>query len=452
VESLFLSMQTNNQTESFHSDFESKLKKIIKTFEQDKTLFFTVSYLILTGIGMVFSIVYFRYFGINILEYSQISDFILIAFKDPFYVFFFILTVVIAYLLYFWDKWIFKKFPKFWNFSHKFSPINPSANTYLFTYGLLILVYTSQAAMFYGKYNAKQIKSGSGTPVKVYLTTGSEPVATDSLPLLIGTTSSVIFLYHPKTKSTEIVPFNSIRKIVIQDKDEKMPALKQALLQLANPERAIIATRFFKTGKGQYGEGDIFIGLSNPQVQSLVKEYWKSMNLSDIQELTNDPIHELRFAGLLVLVAKFPKSSHFQQQEIVNFYVSNVRQINNWDLVDCSAYKILGKFLLKKDRQILYNLADSGHLWSERIAVVSTLEFIRNGQFSDIFKLSEKFLVHKHDLMHKACGWMLREVGKRDELALEEFLDEHLQKMPRTMLRYAIERMEEGKRLRYLKG
>lgn len=230
-----------------------------------------------------------------------------------------------------------------------------------------------------------------------------------------------------------------------------MSALKQALLQLANPERAIKATRFFKTGIGQYGEGDIFIGLSNPQVQALVKEHWKLMDITDIQELINDKIHELRFAGLLVLVVKFPKSSLIQQQEIADFYVKNVQQINNWDLVDCSAYKILGKFLLNKDHQILYDLADSGHLWSERIAVVSCLEFIKNGQFSDIFNLSEKFLSHKHDLMHKACGWMLREVGKCDELALEEFLDEHLRNMPRTMLRYAIERMEEGKRLGYLR-
>jgi 3-methyladenine DNA glycosylase AlkD len=230
-----------------------------------------------------------------------------------------------------------------------------------------------------------------------------------------------------------------------------MLSLKQALLQLTNPERAILAHRYFKTGKGQYGEGDIFIGLSNPQVQSLVKEHLKSTDMADVQELINDSIHELRFAGLLVLVTKFPKSSPFDQQEIVDFYVKNVQQINNWDLVDCSAYKILGKFLLDKNRQILYDLANSGHLWSERIAVVSCLEFIKNGQFSDIFKLSEKFLTHKHDLMHKACGWMLREVGKRDELALQEFLDEHLKKMPRTMLRYAIERMEEGKRLGYLK-
>ena len=230
-----------------------------------------------------------------------------------------------------------------------------------------------------------------------------------------------------------------------------MSVLKQALLQLANAERAIQTAKFFKTGKGEYGEGDIFIGLSNPQVQTLVKEHWKSMDMTGIQELINDKIHELRFAGLLVLVAKFPKSSSFQQQEIVNFYIKNVQQINNWDLVDCSSYKILGKFLMNQDRQILYNLVESGHLWSERIAVVSCLEFIRNGQFSDIFRLSEKFFTHKHDLMHKACGWMLREVGKRNELALDEFLNEHLWKMPRTMLRYAIERMEEGNRLIYLK-
>jgi 3-methyladenine DNA glycosylase AlkD len=230
-----------------------------------------------------------------------------------------------------------------------------------------------------------------------------------------------------------------------------MTNLKQAILQLANPERAIQTARFFKTEKGQYGEGDIFIGVSNPQVQALVKTFYKNMQISEIQELIDDKIHELRFAGLLVLVNQYTKAPKNQQQMIVDFYLKNLSQINNWDLVDCSAYKILGKFLLDKDRQILYDLAETGHLWSERVAVVSTMEFIRNGQFTDIFRLSERFLTHPHDLMHKACGWMLREVGKRDELALEEFLDEHLTKMPRTMLRYAIERMEEKKRLGYLK-
>ena len=230
-----------------------------------------------------------------------------------------------------------------------------------------------------------------------------------------------------------------------------MSNLKTSILQLANPERAIQATRFFKTGKGQYSEGDIFIGVSNPQIQAVVKEFYKNMQMPEIQELINGKIHELRFAGLLVLVNQYSKANKNQQQIIVDFYLKNLSQINNWDLVDCSAYKILGRFLLDKDRQILYNLAESGHLWSERVAVVSTMEFIRNGQFTDIFRLSERFLMHPHDLMHKACGWMLREVGKRDELALEEFLDEHLPKMPRTMLRYAIEKMEEKKRLGYLK-
>jgi len=228
-------------------------------------------------------------------------------------------------------------------------------------------------------------------------------------------------------------------------------SLKQALLQLANPKRAIQTARFFKTGKGEYGEGDIFIGLSNPQIQSLVKAHFQSTNMAHVQELINDKIHELRYAALVFMVIKFPKSPISEQQEIIEFYLRHIHQINNWDLVDCSSYKLLGKFLFHRDRQILYDLAESGHLWSERVAVVSCFEFIKNGQFSDIFNLSERFLSHKHDLMHKACGWMLREVGKRDEVALEEFLDEHFPKMPRTMLRYAIERMEKGKRLEYLK-
>ncbi|MCU0467903.1 MAG: DNA alkylation repair protein [Arcicella sp.] len=230
-----------------------------------------------------------------------------------------------------------------------------------------------------------------------------------------------------------------------------MLLLKQALLQLKNPDRAILMARYFKTGKGEYAEGDIFIGLSNPQVHELVKTYWKSIKDAEIQELIDDQIHELRLAGLLVLVAQFAKASSSRQQEIVAFYLKNVQQINNWDLVDSSCYKILGKFLLDKDRQILYDLAASGHLWSERIAVVSTLAFIKNGQFSDIFQLAERFISHPHDLMHKACGWMLREVGKKDELALDEFLNEHYAKMPRTMLRYAIEKMDENKRLGYLR-
>ena len=227
--------------------------------------------------------------------------------------------------------------------------------------------------------------------------------------------------------------------------------LKQALLNLAKPERAIQTARFFKTGKGQYGEGDIFIGITNPEVRALVKEFWKTISLADIQLLLNDDIHEFRFTGLMILVEQFEKANEEKRTEIVDFYLNNLPKINNWDLVDCSCYKILGVYLLDKHRQVLYDLANSKHLWTERIAVVSTMAFIRKGQFLDCFRLSEFFLTHPHDLMHKACGWMLREIGKRDELALEEFLEEHLTKMPRTMLRYAIERMDENKRLSYLK-
>ncbi|MEA5258560.1 DNA alkylation repair protein [Arcicella aquatica] len=227
--------------------------------------------------------------------------------------------------------------------------------------------------------------------------------------------------------------------------------LKQALLNHAKPERAIQTARFFKTGKGQYGEGDIFIGITNPEVRALVKEFWKTISLADIQLLLNDDIHEFRFTGLMILVEQFEKANEEKRTEIVDFYLNNLPKINNWDLVDCSCYKILGVYLLDKDRQVLYDLANSKHLWTERIAVVSTMAFIRKGQFLDCFRLSALFLTHPHDLMHKACGWMLREIGKRDELALEEFLEEHLTKMPRTMLRYAIERMDENKRLSYLK-
>lgn len=227
--------------------------------------------------------------------------------------------------------------------------------------------------------------------------------------------------------------------------------LKQALLNLAKPERAIQTARFFKTGEGQYGEGDIFIGITNPEVRTLVKEFWKVITLADIQILLADKIHEFRFTGLMILVEQFQKANEEKRTEIVEFYLKNLPQINNWDLVDCSCYKILGEYLLNKDRQVLYQLAASKHLWSERIAVVSTMAFIRKGQFLDFFRLSELFLTHPHDLMHKACGWMLREIGKRDELALEEFLEENLTKMPRTMLRYAIEKMDEKKRLSYLK-
>lgn len=213
-------MPTNSLPENLHSDFETKLKKIIQIFEEDKTLFFTVGYLILNVIGVTFSGVYFYYFNINILEYSQISDFVVIAFKDPFYIIFFLLTVFIIFLLYLWDKWILKKFPKFWLFfKKKRFFIKQNANTLLVSYILVLLLYTIEAAMFYGERKAKTIKEGHGVRVKVHLTTGAEPTLKDSLPTFIGTTSNFLFVYDHQKKATEIIPFNSIRKLTFQDKN-----------------------------------------------------------------------------------------------------------------------------------------------------------------------------------------------------------------------------------------
>ena len=228
-------------------------------------------------------------------------------------------------------------------------------------------------------------------------------------------------------------------------------ALKASLLIEGNPERAAHAKKYFKTGKGEYAEGDIFVGLTNPQVQAWAKKHYRSINLDTIQEFLKDEIHEVRFAALLVMIEQFKKGDELIKSELINCYLNNVTTINNWDLVDCSVYKLLGEWLLDKDRSVLYELAQTSHLWSQRIGIITTLAFIRQKQYSDTLRLAEILMNHPHDLIHKACGWMLREVGKRDELVLEEFLDEHLSKMPRTMLRYAIERFPEVKRLSYLK-
>ena len=213
-------MQTNTLPENLHSDFEIKLKKIIKIFEDEKTLFFTAGYLILNLIGITFSGLYFNYFNINILEYSQISDFVVIAFKDPFYILFFLLTVLIVLLFYIWDKWLFKVFPKIWLFfkNRRYFLMARTGSTLLLTYSIVLLFYSLEAAMIYGKFKSKAIKEGRGVHVKVYLTTGTEPILQDSLPSLIGTTSAFVFLYDHQKNTTEIIPFNSVRKIIIQNK------------------------------------------------------------------------------------------------------------------------------------------------------------------------------------------------------------------------------------------
>lgn len=225
--------------------------------------------------------------------------------------------------------------------------------------------------------------------------------------------------------------------------------LIKELESLANPKQAELLQRFFKTGKGQYGEGDVFLGIKVPVQRGVAKKYG-SLGLEDIQKLLDSKIHEHRMIGLFVLIDKYNKSE--DKRKIFEFYLKNAKKVNNWDLVDLSAPNILGNFLLDKDKTILYKLAKLNNLWEKRIAIVSTFAFIKNNEFRPTFRISEILLNDSHDLIHKAVGWMLREVGKKDIAKLENFLKKHYKKMPRTMLRYAIERFEEKKRKAYLEG
>lgn len=214
-------------------------------------------------------------------------------------------------------------------------------------------------------------------------------------------------------------------------------------------------SRFFKTGPGQYGEGDLFLGIKVPHTRQAVKRIWKDCTFEDLGFCISSPYHEVRLAALLVLVQMF---HHAQkdlplQKRYVDFYLSHTQYINNWDLVDLSCYEILGTWLLDKDRQILYSLAQHGKtLWEQRIAIVSCTQFVRHNQFDDCLAISDILLHHEHDLIHKAVGWLLREVGKRDENLLKEYLLPRYKTMPRTMLRYAIEKFPQELRKAYLLG
>ena len=220
---------------------------------------------------------------------------------------------------------------------------------------------------------------------------------------------------------------------------------------LADPETAAGAIRFFKTAPGEYGEGDKFCGVKSSAIKKLVRKYAAQLSLADLQRLITDSCHEIRSFCLQVLIWKYEKSAPEQQREYVKFYLHNVKYINNWDLVDISAYKILGRFCwMQNEFSPLYALAESGHLWSERIAVVANWYIIRRGNFSVIRRLAVKFMDHPHDLMHKAVGWMLREMGKVERQALLDFLDVYAAKLPRTTLRYAIERLPQEIRRGYL--
>ena len=230
----------------------------------------------------------------------------------------------------------------------------------------------------------------------------------------------------------------------------KVAELQKKLSSLEDPDRASSSKRFFKTGPGEYGEGDLFRGIRVPMLRKLAKEY-QSLTLSEIDRLLRSAYHEDRSLALLILVRFYLKGDESVKETTFDWYLKNTQFINNWDLVDCSAADIVGAFLWDKDRDVLYRLARSSNLWERRIAIIATLYFIRRGDFSETLKLAEVFLAEREDLIHKAVGWMLREVGNQNMNIEEEFLRSHYQRMPRVMLRYAIEKFPEPRRQQYLK-
>ena len=225
-----------------------------------------------------------------------------------------------------------------------------------------------------------------------------------------------------------------------------MNRLLQEIMTHADPSQVPGLSRFFKTGPGQYGEGDKFLGIKVPVTREVVKNCWKTTSFAGLEECICSQFHEVRLAALLTLVEIF-KHNKTLKQECIDFYLSHTQYINNWDLVDLSCYPLLGVWLLDKDRSLLYDLARNGKtIWEQRIGIVSTMTFIRHGQLDDTFAIADILLHHPHDLIHKAVGWLLREAGKRDKEALKEYLLPRYQVMPRTMLRYAIEKFPESER------
>ncbi len=219
----------------------------------------------------------------------------------------------------------------------------------------------------------------------------------------------------------------------------------------SNNELGIFLQRFFKTGKGEYAEGDIFVGIKVPVSRKIASRF-VHLTLADLQKIIKSKIHEERLIALFILIAKFKKGDEKARERIFNFYIKNIRYVNNWDLVDLSAEKIIGSFLIDKNKELLFELAESENIWKRRIAIISTFYFIKAHQYAATLKISEMLIKDKHDLIQKAVGWMLREIGKRDVQAEELFLQRFYKIMPRTMLRYAIEKFPETKRLDYLKG
>lgn len=238
-----------------------------------------------------------------------------------------------------------------------------------------------------------------------------------------------------------------------------MPYLiKSELKSKADPKKAKILQKFFKTGKGEYGEGDVFLGISVPEQRKIANKHFKETSLKEIEELLESKIHEERFTALEILVMKYGKANETERKEIFNFYIKNSKKINNWDLVDTSAPYIFGRHILFTGKENPFNqrrlmtFANSENLWEKRIAIVSTQYFIKNNRFDETLMISESLLKDKHDLIHKAVGWMLREVGKKDEKILKDFLKKYYKQMPRTMLRYSIEKFDKKTRKQYLNG
>jgi len=228
-------------------------------------------------------------------------------------------------------------------------------------------------------------------------------------------------------------------------------SITKRLKKLGNQEQAAVSQRFFKTGPGEYGEGDIFLGIKVPVLRKLAKEYL-NLSLKEVQTILDSKYHELRLLSLFVMVDQFSKGDRKKQKNIYALYLKNTELINNWDLVDSSAHHIVGPYLMDKSKAPLYELAQSGLLWERRIAIMATFYYIKNDKYTDTLKIAGRLLADKEDLIHKAVGWMLREIGKRHRPSEEKFLKKHYHNMPRTMLRYAIEKFPEPKRQRYLKG
>lgn len=225
--------------------------------------------------------------------------------------------------------------------------------------------------------------------------------------------------------------------------------IQQALQSYADPIRAKHSKRYFKTGKGEYGEGDVFIGVTNPNQKKVAKQFYDT-DFASLEKLLYSKIHEYRQVALFILVHKYQKADEKEKRRVVTFYKKHRRQVNNWDLVDLSAHKILGEWLVDKDRSILYKYAKSKNLWEKRIAIIATAAFIKRNDFQDTLVIAELLLRDSHDLIHKAVGWMLREVGNADKQTEVRFLNKHAHHMPRTMLRYAIEKFPEPERKKFL--